>query len=552
MFKKVYWTFIFFVILPNSLIHGQNYDLYKVFSEVNFYNVIYHQKAILISSNEGVFEFKSGGELSLFNKNIKTPIDNNLKEISITSINRSRDWNHLMPKGYNFEYLNGLKTDNYLFIISRGTLFVFRPTFYDFELYNSVRSISENYVGSYQGIFKSNYQLPYPQFTDGYIRELNLLDFICYGGLLAIDKVTNRTVDYSSIKTGQFSVNGNLYGYAYDVIEINHPEYLVLTSIGDVRFNIQEESASFIDISKSPDYSTSSRYDHFVYKEYSRRGKNILLYNEDVYRRYNIESKVFDTIMKFNETVQSLAYNKYVNDIFVLERNTNKVYNFNIRDNANSKKIISSLISSHNNDPHSLFTVENYLFVSGNKGLDIVDIVSGKVHRSVINEELNNGAFFIKQDSIFIGGLSGVFKMNLSGLFDFTQNSKDDDSAKVNFGFGLIELLFTLIATLILVILYLILKIKPLNLVKNDFKMENEIKLYIDQNLPNVTIVKLLDVFNISNAELYKAMRNEKPGHYIRTKRLEKLKEAKLNSKSIEEASSLTGFSISYLKKIYT
>jgi hypothetical protein len=181
-----------------------------------------------------------------------------------------------------------------------------------------------------------------------------------------------------------------------------------------------------------------------------------------------------------------------------------------------------------------------------------VDIVSGNVHRSVINEELNNGAFFIKQDSIFIGGLSGVFKMNLSGLFDFIQNSKDDDSAKVNFGFGLIELLFTLIATLILVILYLILKTKPLNLVKNDFKMENEIKLYIDQNLPNVTIVKLLNVFNISNAELYKAMRNEKPGHYIRTKRLEKLKEAKLNSKSIEEASSLTGFSISYLKKIYT
>ena len=61
--------------------------------------------------------------------------------------------------------------DKDLFIISRGKLFVFRELWYNFSPYESVRTITKNYIGSYSGIFKGNDLVNYPTYTNGQIKE---------------------------------------------------------------------------------------------------------------------------------------------------------------------------------------------------------------------------------------------------------------------------------------------------------------------------------------------------------------------------------------------
>ena len=63
-------------------------------------------------------------------------------------------------------------------------------------------------------------------------------------------------------------------------------------------------------------------------------------------------------------------------------------------------------------------------------------------------------------------------------------------------------------------------------------------------------IQALKDHFEISNTTLYKIMGERKPGDYIRVKRMKKVNDLRSEGASYWEISKLTGFSLSYLKKI--
>lgn len=75
---------------------------------------------------------------------------------------------------------------------------------------------------------------------------------------------------------------------------------------------------------------------------------------------------------------------------------------------------------------------------------------------------------------------------------------------------------------------------------------------YIKQNLANATILSITEHFQTNLHVINKVLINLQLGELIRNLRIEKVKKMRKQNCSEQEISALTGFSISYLKKIKT
>lgn len=85
---------------------------------------------------------------------------------------------------------------------------------------------------------------------------------------------------------------------------------------------------------------------------------------------------------------------------------------------------------------------------------------------------------------------------------------------------------------------------------QNDVVTREQIESFIVQNLPEASIKSILDTFHLNAPQLYTILAPDKPGTLIQNQRMAKLHELRKSQKSIDEIASITGFSISYLKKL--
>ena len=80
--------------------------------------------------------------------------------------------------------------------------------------------------------------------------------------------------------------------------------------------------------------------------------------------------------------------------------------------------------------------------------------------------------------------------------------------------------------------------------------LKKEIENYIVGNLNIVSLELICDEFNLSHTKLYQIMETEKPGNFIRLKRMQTVRAMRKKGLSDGLISKKTGFSVSYLKKI--
>ena len=62
----------------------------------------------------------------------------------------------LLPPEYKSDFIYSLKIDQLIIVSSRGKLFIYKNSPYKFYAKRSIRGISKNYIGTYEGIFKNN------------------------------------------------------------------------------------------------------------------------------------------------------------------------------------------------------------------------------------------------------------------------------------------------------------------------------------------------------------------------------------------------------------
>jgi AraC-like DNA-binding protein len=533
MSKK--FLFISFLSLCIEVNFAQNkYTLISMYDDKNYYSVVDDGENIYLGTDKGIYKIDQSNNIILFDNQTIGSINSSLKkkELNIKFLNPPP----FIP--LQEEYLNCISDllirDKDLFIISRGKLFVFRELWYNFTPFESVRSITKNYIGSYSGIFKGNDLVNYPTYTNGQIKEFDEVTFICYDGLVEIinDQV-NFIYDYNldDKKLGRFS----------NIFKLSKSQFIVISSKGIFLYNTKNDGFKLIyDSYNSPVIPTRKIFRNgYEFREFgfSFADKNsINLMNLET---FEVSKLTFD---KLGENIIDIV-NKGPHYYLISEQK--KLYKLSIdfsNPTDSERNQIVEVINLHQ-QKHTIEMFDGYIVLTGNNGLSIYDTYNEKLYERVLVEEFNKGSVYLDDKSLKIGGLYGVYSFeNFDLNFKKILQSMPTKSMPINYWM----ILFFMSLVLIGVLIYLYISGRTQKgLVKEN--LIDEIKDYINKNISVITINAISENFNLDYNQLYQLSNDFKPGKYITKQRQKIATQLIKKDKHLKEIAEKTGYSQSYL-----
>jgi hypothetical protein len=533
LIKYILFSLIFF--------NNNTYTIDKLYEGKIFYNLVIYENELYVSSNSGIYKIDSSNNNSLliFNKDVIGPVktdftkDNDFK-VKFQKIDGGFELGvDIQPK----VLLNALTDyafhNNRLFIIRRGKLVSFKKLTYSYTPYESVRSITKNTVGSYNGIFINGEKLKKLKYTDGQIKEFDSITFVCYKGLLSYEN-NIETIIY----TGNDKRNEKKYGNVYDVFLINHPNYLVVSSNG--LYNYNSEVNSFNLIYKSQNEIIPAR----VNKNDNKIGNNGFFSFVDNNELISINVNTLDIEILGN------WLDKNVDDILLCDVETKNIYTISgnkylLRYKTSSDGLELIEKTPINLTAHTISDFGNLIFLSGNNGLTIYDKNKRKMFDGYILDEFNKNAVYKSENEISFGSINGVY--SFKNLKEFSKNLTFSDF-KIEKSYTY-EFFFFFIALFILITV-LVKKYNSSN--KRNVSREKlvlNIKNFIQNNLNSVTLKMLEDKFDLAYYEINSLDKDFKPAVFIKNSRKIKAQKMFFDKKSMSEIAQKTGYSETYLLK---
>lgn len=507
-----------------------------------FYNSIVFNNNLYVGSKDGIFELKEN-ELTLYDSSVKGPIRIEGPEIKEGSVVLSLRYNNLLPAYLKNDPSNATSYGNNIYIISNGKLFVFTKNAFKKESVGSVRSISENYIGTYNGVIKKEDNSKIISYTNSYIREFDQATFICWDGLYYITGSTSK--DFNNPIYEGISIGDSLLGKANDIVEINHPKYILSTDKALYSLNVENETVQKI----------SDQYRNLNFANYPIFIKDkslsfVLFSHENIIYSLDKKSSEINELYTFNSPVTSFLYGSAEVVYVLLE---DRLVKFNPA--KNEEKVVLDNLTLVND----VGIFKNFVFVTSDEGLHLYDVSSGLFAKNILSTELNKKAFYVNEDNLYLGGVSGLFSFEITDLTNFFLKKINDPDTKESSFLVFVEnlkwpLILLLIGVLITTNLFFFKKYRTLQLKFSVQGYDNELKYdieqFIDENLNTINIEILKTKFKLSNYALYNIMDRINPGEVIRRKRISLTKKLRKQGLSELEISKQTGFSISYLKKI--
>ena len=519
----------FFLLLIFDFVNGQDYDYELVYidSEKIYHSVIQNKGTLFFGTNLGIYKLEKGIKVVEHNLSIKGPINSELnpENIRISFIAVPKN----IPLGEFGKSITSIQAyQNYIFVISRGKLLVFQNKLYSFTPFESVRSITENYVGSYNGIYQKGKVLTYPPYTNGQIKEFDDVTFICYDGLFVI-RDDQQDILYDA------PAGNRKYGAIENIFKLQNDNYVVVSDLGLYLYKLKDNFFEMIYNGRgSPIVPVKKTFrDGFEFKPGFWFGNNNNLFSlslstYEVSTVFSFESKIVDLVAS-GDIIYILTNDKKITLLYTTAQQTFIV---------NTVPLESQ--------PHTIEIKRNYLFISGDNGLSIYNLSENQLYNNVVLDEFNRGAVFKTDDAISLGSIHGVYKFeNVDLLVDSI--SSDFINNEVKYRSNTVQVLVLIL--LGFVILIYVFKNRRKNY--NNQEMVIAIQKYIEGNLNTVDVVSISEKFNIDNNLLYHLDPNFKPGDYIKQKRKEKAIELIAKGLPIEKISKSTGYSVSYLKRYF-
>ncbi len=540
-------TFILLLLCIHSNAQNDlNYSIKEIKTNYIYYNFVSYKNHYYIGSNIGMLEIKDD-EITLKKSEYKgyITINNNTivgNNLTIVDVKDNSKYKSLLPLKYQSKLLNSLIIGKKLYLISEGVLFIFDKQ--NFEIsYDSlnVRSISKNIIGSYNGIYINGIKIPYPTYTDGTVKEFGEDKFICYGGLLHIN--SKSTIDYRSKITGEFEINNNSYGKIKDIFKLKQDQYLGVTDLGIFKFNLLQKS-------KIDTVYFNEKINEHIGIFYTDGNDRIFYHVDDKVYAYSVNKKtnLLYINTKINKTIKDIFTNNLI-DFYILYDDV--LYKFK---ESSSSKIEKEILISDLSQSHNIKLFKGNLCISSNLGLHIYDLTTNKLYLNLIKKEINNRSLNIINDTIKAGTLNGILQISENNLIDLLNDSKisKDESKYDNYSIIFYLITIGFIISIIVIVVLLIKRKKQLSLkvIDNSVTKENIIK-FIHENITNVSIISICDKFGINTVRLYEILEDEKPGEIIRKHRLNLVRRYRREKKDDQFIAKNTGFSVSYLKKIY-
>jgi len=523
----------FIVMFSNTLVSNNlannNFTIHKIYDDKIFYNFVSYENELYVSSSNGIYKIdKYGDNLILFDASISGAINsifernNNFK---IKFIELPNVYPNLYAKAItDFAYL-----DNNLYVIARGKLLIYNNLKYSFNSAGSVRSITDNAIGTYGGVYVNGNKLNKITYTDGQIRKFDSITFVCYNGLLSYkDNIETKLYNNdNSIRT-----NGE-YGAISDIYAISNSKYIVISDKGIYKYDNDSNEFDLI-------YTNQNKIIPIRNKINSRikdRGEFHFI-DDKRYISLNIKDNKIDIIEN------NIKYE--IKDILESDINGNDFYAISKNNLLLSLKRTKDGLKLGEKFPiessaHTISDYENLVFLLGDKGLSIFEKTKKKIYDNYIIEEFNKGAIYKENNKISFGSIHGVY--TIDDIKDFEKSLIFKDFKIKNnknfLYFGVFLFIF------ILIIIIRVLNKKNIT----DEQLIVSIKRFIRKNLSSVTLKMLEIEFNLDYNEINSINKNFKPAKYIKIERLDLTKKMLLNKKTISEISEKTGYSETYLLK---
>jgi hypothetical protein len=504
------------------------YELVSVDSEKIYHTIIKDEGSLFFGTNQGVYKLEKGIQIVEHDPSVKGPITINLKRetLRVSFIRAPKN----IPLGEFDGSITAIQSfQNYVYVISRGKLLVFKNKLYSFSPYESVRSITTSYIGSYNGIFQRGEVLTYPPYTNGQIKEYDDITFICYDGLFAIQG-DQQEILYDA------PAGNRTYGAIENIFKLQNGNYVIVSDLGLYLYELEENLFEMIyDGRDGPIIPLRVTFRNgFEFKPGFWFGQNDTLY------KINLSTYQVSTIQTFDAKIVDLVLEKDIFYVLTNDQQITSLYSDNHRTFVVNKFPLADTF-------HTLQHKRNYLFVSGDNGLSIYDLSENQLHNNVVIDEFNRGAVFKTDNAISLGSIHGVYRFENIDLLvdsistDFVVNELD--------GYRSDTILILIVIFLGFVVLFYVLKNRRKSY--NNQEMVIAIQKYIDGNLNTVDIVSISEKFNIDNNLLYHLDPDFKPGDYIKQKRKEKAAELIAKGLPIEKIAKATGYSVSYLKRYF-
>ena len=218
------------------------YTFQKIHDNKIFYNFVTYENELYVSSNSGIYKINStGDDLTLFDASITGPINSIFQKNNNFKIKFIKT-----PLGFSDIYSTSTTDfaylENTLYIISRGKLLTYKELSYEFKPFESVRSITKNAVGSYNGVYINGSKLSKITYTDGQIKEFDSITFVCYNGLLSYKNNEEKKLynNDNSIRTKAE------YGVISDIFFVRDSKYLVISDKGLYNYDYKTNNFELI------------------------------------------------------------------------------------------------------------------------------------------------------------------------------------------------------------------------------------------------------------------------------------------------------------------
>ena len=532
---------IIFLVYIFSVLHvfsqdKTSYRLVDIYTNAFFFNAIVFEGEMLFGSDKGVLSINKQ-TINIENSNIIGPLQIVEGKIEkAQNIKFDNSFNYLLPDTSKKSFSSFIELNNRLYLINSGDLLVYEKKIYSLKRYPSIRSITQNYIGTYGGIFyKDSIKLDFPTFTNGAIREYDSITIINWGGLSLIKaNVQENYFSYNSSKSG-IEINDISYGEAIDSYELKHPHYYLSTTKGLYLFNSDSRKIKLVRKIQNGPY-------HFISGEKNIYGLKILyLHDRKDIIEFEVEKNLFNTITNRNEIIDVFSNEQL--EYYILTENRLEYFDRNTYRN----NIILENLSNVNN----VSMLKNFIILTSDQGLDLYDLNTKKITKNILKDELNYNAILTEDNSIKLGSINGMYEFSYNDLIFFNNKTElEIPKKKKNY-----SLYFAFSILLLILVLFIALsldkyrKVKVL-LLKRDEDLNTKIVTFIKLNITDVSVSLLCEEFNLSVNELYNVLGNKKPGEIIRKERLKIVKKMRRQKASEEIISKASGFSISYLKKI--
>ena len=534
---KIFFLLLLLNVSSSLSQEKKDYRLIKIHSDVYIFNAIIYEGKILFGSDVGVLSINKN-IIYIENDNIIGPIKIVEGKIEkAQNIKYDNSFNFLLPDARKNLFSSHININDTLYIVNSGDLLVYKRKFHKLKKYPSIRSISQNYIGTYGGVFyKDSIKLNFPTFTNGPIREYDSITIINWGGLSLI-KADEQEDYYSHVYSESgIKINERSYGEAIDSYELKHPHYYLSTSEGLYLFNSDSKEIKLLKKTQNGPYRfiSGERNIYGLKFLYFHDRKNII--------EFEIEKNLFNEIINRDDIIDVFSEEQY--KYYVLTEN--RLEYFDKKTKKKNKIILKNL-----SNPNNVSLFKNFIITTTNQGMFLYDIISEKLTKNILKDELNYNAIFIEDNNIKIGGINGMYEFSYNDLI-FLNNKAIVDVPKKKPDYS-IYLTFTfIILILALIIVFLIRKnrAKEVLINKKTIDLNEKIIAFIKLNIAHVSVSMLCEEFNLTVNLLYNILGNEKPGKIIRKERLKIVKKMRRQKVSEEIISKATGFSRSYLKKI--